>query len=49
VPEQQARCDVLDDEHDGEHRRHHRGEADEGQADVTHGQQVGEVGDRQQQ
>ena len=48
-PEDHPRGDVLDDEHDREHRRHHRREAQEGQVDVREREQVGEVGDRQQQ
>ena len=40
---------VLDGEHDREHRRHQQREADEGEVEVRHREQVGEVGDRQQQ
>ena len=49
APEEQPQRDVLHDQDDRQHRRHHQREAAEGEVEVRHRQQVGEVGDREQQ
>ena len=43
---QHAQHDVLHDQHDRQHRRHPQREPGEGEVEVRHRQQVGEVGDR---